>query len=106
MEQGRSKDLEALAITERFAEEIDKTGMSISEIARRTDIEHYRIRDVLRHKQRLPTDILARSASIGIDINYVLTGVICSVSHQEKKFIENYRESSEKGRKYDKAFSF
>ncbi len=94
MEQGRSKTAEAQAITERFAEEISKLELSIAEIARRIDVKTYRLHDVLSFKQRLPTDLLARAASLGIDVNYVLTGVKPALSSREAALIQNYRNAS------------
>lgn len=94
MEQGRSKTAVAHAITERFAEEISKQGLSIAEIARRIDVKVYRLHDVLSFKQRLPTDLLARAARLGIDVNYVLTGVKPALSSREAALIQNYRSAS------------
>lgn len=62
-------------IGQRFAEELERTELSVSEISRRMEGQPpHRIRDVLRGKTRLPTDLLALSVGIGVDVSYVLTG--------------------------------
>jgi hypothetical protein len=86
--------MDALAITERFAEEVGKTELGTAEIARRTGIDADCIRDVLHHKQPLPAEILARSAALGIDLNYVLTGARPAVSPHEQALITHYRHAT------------
>jgi len=75
--QGRNQQNLSDAIAQRFVEKLASMDLSINEIARRMGGQPpQRIRDVLRGKARLPTDLLALSVGIGMDVNYVLTGLI------------------------------
>lgn len=99
MTQG--SDVKALdkAITERFTEEVQRTALPVSEVARRMgESSHQRVRDVMRGKQRLPADMLAKAALIGFDVNYILTGTPPQLSHKETAILNNYRAASSEGR--------
>lgn len=75
MKQGREQQNLSADIVQRFSREVERTELSICELARRIgEAQPQRIRDVLRGKTRLPADMLARAATIGIDTLYVITG--------------------------------
>ncbi len=90
-------DVKALdqGITERFTEEVQRTELPVSEVARRMgEASHQRVRDVMRGKQRLPADMLAKAALIGFDVNYILTGTPPQLSRKEAALIKHYRAAS------------
>ncbi len=89
------------AIAQRFKEEIESMDLSINEIARQLgDINHQRIRDVLREKTCLATDLLAKTAVLGVDVKYVVTGkrTVPQITPSERALLENYRSSSKQNK--------
>jgi len=94
MEQGRCTDNLSTAITQRFTEELEQLGMPITEAARRMGESHpQRIRDVIRGRQGLPSDMLSRASTIGVDVMYVVSGTRTPkpLNGNERALLENYR---------------
>lgn len=98
--QGNDGQNLSCEIAQRFAEELEQLELSVSEIARRMGQPHQRIRDVLRARTRLPTDLLALAVGLGVDVNYILTGVRTPApkTQAERKLIDHYRSSSKQNK--------
>ena len=97
MSQGSENQQLSEHIVQRFSQEVNRTELSICELARQIGEPHpQRIRDVMRGKQRLPADLLARAATVGIDTLYVITGQRnqAPVKPREQEFLDNYRAVS------------
>lgn len=59
----------------RMREEIESQGLSMADAARNMGEKNaQRLRDIVNGRQKLSAEMLAKSAVIGIDVNYVLTG--------------------------------
>lgn len=62
-------------IPQRIREEISLLGLSLAETSRRAgESSPQRLKDVLSGRQKCPADLVAKLASLGVDIFYVLTG--------------------------------
>ncbi len=84
----------------RLREEIKAAGYSIAEASRQMkESSPQRLNDVVNGRQKIPTEMLASAANIGVDILYVVTGkhrdTEDSLSEDELALIEHYRALKE-----------
>lgn len=71
-------------IPQRIREEISLLGLSLAETSRRAgENSPQRLKDVLSGRQKCPADLVAKLASLGVDIFYVLTGERSSSSETQ-----------------------
>jgi hypothetical protein len=77
---------------------------TIEEFARSIDEQPQRVKDVLRQKQKPPTDLLIKlQIKLGVDLNWLLTDQAgpprMTLSVREATLIDNYRAAAEEGRR-------
>ncbi len=80
-------------IPQRIREEISLLGLSLAETSRRAgENSPQRLKDVLSGRQKCSADLLARLATLGVDISYVLTGErtkeASSIAEQPATYLE------------------
>lgn len=80
----------------RLREQISALGYSMAEASRQMgESSPQRLNDVVNGRQKIPTEMLASAARIGVDIFYVLTGdhrdIAESLSDEEESLVRNYR---------------
>jgi hypothetical protein len=83
----------------RLREQLEKRGYSMAEASRlMEETSPQRLRDVVNGRQKIPADMLAKAAMLGVDIFYVLTGehqVNEALTGDETDLLENYRHASD-----------
>jgi hypothetical protein len=92
----------------RLKEEITRLGFSLAKASREMgESSPQRLKDVTNGRQKLPTELLASAALIGVDIIYVVTGEqgskMVNLTTQETALVENYRASSEEDKNHIEA---
>lgn len=108
----------------RLRNELDRLGLSMAEAARRIDEEDSQgLRDVCSGRKRASAELVAKLATTGADVLYILTGVRSGVapvlgveeeragysvevlSREEQALLDNYRHCPKDGQEAIKATS-
>ena len=95
-----------MSINSRVCLIIEQFGGSITKFSERSGINYRSVQNYMRGDREPNSEAYLKFAQLGININWILTGegemfistTESTLSRQEQKLLEDYRESNEQGK--------